>query len=211
MKRPLVKLLLQAAPAIVVLASWEIIVAILPRYDFIIGSPLGILREFNAVIAEENLPRDIGITMLEALLGFLAGTTIGTAVGLALWGSKTVNEIARPYLIAFGSVPVFALGPALIFWFGTGIWSKVVLGFLVTFVIAAVQAHTGASEADPNLLRLIKAFGGTRLQAFFTIIIPSATISTCTIRKKSSIINDHRFTARDSSHAQYNSQHQRRV
>ena len=35
--------------------------------------------------------------------------------------------------------------------------------------------------------------------------------ATCTIRKKSSIINDHRFTARDSSHAQYNSQHQRRV
>ena len=38
-----------------------------------------------------------------------------------------------------------------------------------------------------------------------------AKIATCTIRKKSSIINDHRFTARDSSHAQYNSQHQRRV
>lgn len=176
MRRPLTKLLLQAAPAIAVLVSWQMLVAIVPDYDFTIGSPFGILREFNTVIVEENLPRDIGVTMLEALLGFCAGTTIGTAVGLALWGSKTVYEITRPYLIALGSVPVFALGPALIFWFGTGIWSKVVLGFLVTFVIAAVQAHTGASEADPNLLRLIKAFGGTRLQAFFKIIIPSATI-----------------------------------
>jgi NitT/TauT family transport system permease protein len=39
-----------------------------------------------------------------------------------------------------------------------------------------VQAHTGASQADPNLLRLIKAFGGTRFQAFIDVIIPSATI-----------------------------------
>ena len=84
--------------------------------------------------------------------------------------------VARPYLVALGSVPVFALGPVLIFWFGTGIWSKVVLGFLSTFVIALTQAYTGATEADPNLLRLTKAFGGTRSQAFSKIIVPSATI-----------------------------------
>ena len=170
------KLALQAAPAIVLLVAWQVLVSTVPSYDFTVGSPLGISREFYTLAVEGNLPRDIGVTTLEAVLGFLAGSTIGTTVGLALWGSKIVYEIARPYLIALGSVPVFALGPALIFWFGTGIWSKVVLGFLVTFVIAVVQAHTGAMGADPNLLRLIKAFGGTRVQAFAKIIVPSATI-----------------------------------
>lgn len=176
MRDRITKLVLQAAPAIVLLAAWQVLVSAVPSYDFTVGSPLGISREFYTLAAEGNLPRDIGVTTLEAVLGFLSGSTIGTTVGLALWGSRRVYEIARPYLIALGSVPVFALGPALIFWFGTGIWSKVVLGFLVTFVIAVVQAHTGAMEADPNLLRLIKAFGGTRVQVFAKIIVPSATI-----------------------------------
>ena len=147
-----------------------------PPYDFTAGSPLGIAREFQTLATSGNLARDFGVTALEALLGFAAGTIIGTSAGLAMWTSRTVFIISRPYLVALGAVPVFAFGPVLIFWFGTGIWSKVVLGFLSTFVVALVQAYTGATEADPNLLRLTQAFGGTRSQMFFKIVVPSATI-----------------------------------
>jgi NitT/TauT family transport system permease protein len=170
------QLALQLAPAVIVLSLWQAAAVVNPGYDFTTGSPLGIAREFAALWAVGNLPLDFAITGVEAILGFLAGTVIGTSVGLAMWTSRIVFLIARPYLIALGAVPVFALGPALIFWFGTGIWSKVVLGFLSTFVIALVQAYTGATEADPNLLRLTEAFGGTRRQMFFKIIVPSATI-----------------------------------
>lgn len=170
------RIALQITPAVFIIAVWQIIVRAVPRYDFTIGSPAGIIREFNTLIAAGNLPRDIGVTALEAVLGFAAGSTFGTAVGLLMWTSRTVFTITRPYLVALGAVPVFALGPVLIFWFGTGIWSKVVLGFLSTFVVALVQAHTGATEADPNLIRLTYAFGGRRSQTFFKIIVPSATI-----------------------------------
>jgi NitT/TauT family transport system permease protein len=167
---------LQIAPAIIALAVWQAVVSASPRSDFTVGSPAGIIREFRVLAQAGNLWRDFGVTALEAILGFLAGSVIGTSVGLAMWTSRTVFMVARPYLIALGAVPVFALGPVLIFWFGTGIWSKVVLGFLSTFVIALVQAYTGAIEADPNLLRLTKAFGGTRWQAFCKIVVPSAMI-----------------------------------
>jgi NitT/TauT family transport system permease protein len=166
----------QIAPAVLILAAWQAIVSARPNYDFTVGSPGGILREFRVLAAIGSLPRDISVTALEAVLGFAAGTALGTAIGLLMWTSRTVFIIARPYLVALGAVPVFALGPVLIFWFGTDIWSKVVLGFLSTFVVALVQAYTGAIEADPNLIRLTQAFGGTRSQAFFKIIIPSATI-----------------------------------
>lgn len=167
---------LQIAPAILVLSLWQAAVARNPSYDFTAGSPGGIFREFKVLWASGNLVYDFAITALEAVLGFIAGTAIGTATGLAMWISRAVFLIARPYLVALGAVPVFALGPALIFWFGTGIWSKVVLGFLSTFVVALTQAYTGANEADPNLLRLTQAFGGTRRQMFFKIVVPSATI-----------------------------------
>lgn len=176
MKNRIGQIALQIAPIVVVLVVWQAIVGSSPRFDFTVGSPVGIVREFWVLTQAGNLWRDIGVTALEAILGFIVGTTLGTAVGLAMWTSRTVFMIARPYLVALGSVPVFALGPVLIFWFGTGIWSKVVLGFLSTFVIALVQSYTGATEADPNLLRLTKAFGGTRSQAFFKIVVPSASI-----------------------------------
>lgn len=169
-------LCLQLIPALTVIFLWDLIVTRSPRLDFTIGSPAGILNEFGVLVRTGTLGRDFGITTLEAILGFLSGTVVGTAVGLALWTSRTVFLIARPYLVALGAVPVFALGPVLIFWFGTGIWSKVVLGFLSTFIIALVQAYTGATEADPNLLKLTNAFGATRSQTFLKIIVPSATL-----------------------------------
>jgi NitT/TauT family transport system permease protein len=176
LKNHIGQVVLQVLPAVVALSAWQVIANISPHFDFTIGSPLGIVREFNVLAQAGTLWRDFAITALETILGFFAGSTSGTAIGLAMWTSRAVFIVARPYLVALGAVPVFALGPVLIFWFGTGIWSKVVLGFLSTFVIALVQAYTGANEADPNLIRLTKAFGGTRWQTFCKIIAPSAAI-----------------------------------
>jgi len=174
--RKLAFLALQLAPAVAVICLWELMALSRPELDFTVGSPLGIIRECAALWNRGSLPRDIAVTSVEAFLGFLAGVVLGTLFGLTMWTSRTVFVISRPYLVALGSVPVFALAPVFVFWFGTGIWSKVVLGFLSTFVVAVVQAHTGATEADPNLLRLIAAFGGSRLDAFRKVIVPSAMI-----------------------------------
>lgn len=172
----MVQFALQLMPLIVAVVVWQAMVSATPGYDFTFGSPQGIAREVGVLTAEGSLWSNVGVTAIEAVLGFLAGSAVGTMVGLTLWLSKTAYTIARPYLIALGAVPVFALAPVLIFWFGTGIWSKVVLGFLSTFVVAVSQAHTGAKEADPNLIRLTQAFGGTKAQVFLKIIVPSAAI-----------------------------------
>jgi NitT/TauT family transport system permease protein len=158
------------------LVSWQALGNAFPHYDFAFGTPLGIAREFKVLLQAGNLLRDLGVTALEALLGFITGSLIGTMIGLSLWLSRTAYIITRPYLVALGSIPVFALAPVLIFWVGTGMLSKITLGFLSTFVIAVAQAYTGATEADQNLLRLTQAFGGSRMQSFRKIIVPSAAI-----------------------------------
>jgi NitT/TauT family transport system permease protein len=168
--------LLTSLPALVVLSAWQFAVFIRPNLEFFLGSPSGIAREGWALLRTGDLLRDLKVTLWEAVLGFSFGSLFGTIAGLSFWGSRLVYQIARPYLIALGSVPVFALGPILIFWFGTEMKTKIVLGFLSTFVVATVQAYAGASEADPNLLHLTTAFGGGRAAQFSKIIAPSATI-----------------------------------
>lgn len=171
-----IKILLQLLPGISILILWQAYIAVNPKSDFYLGSPLGIGREFYSLLFHGNLLEDSGVTMFEAILGFLFGTSCGTLFGLSLWLSKIVYDIAKPYLIILGALPVFALGPILIFWFGTGMLSKIVIGFLTTFVIALVQAYNGAIQTDKNLLVLIQSFGGSRIDSFRKVVVPSSLI-----------------------------------
>ena len=167
---------LRITPGLAILVGWQVLISLKPSYEFYMGSPTGIARELLTSIRAGAFQRDVSITALETVSGFLIGSTMGTFCGLMLWYSNSAYNIARPYIVSLGSIPVFALGPILIFWFGTGLLSKIFLGLLSTFTIALVQAHTGASEADPNLQNLLRVFGATRTQIFFKVIAPAATI-----------------------------------
>lgn len=175
-KKPALMGLLRLLPAVVVLVLWQFGVSYAPKLDFTMGSPIGIIQEIGVLIKAGTLFRDFGATLLETILGFLAGTVIGTVLGLLLWGTRTAYDLLRPYLLALGALPIIALGPMMIFWFGTGMLSKVILGFLATVVVAITQSYSGASEADADLLRMVQAFGGTRRQAFCKIVLPSAAL-----------------------------------
>jgi len=168
--------LLRLLPALALLTVWQVASNQWPNLDFTTGSPVGIAREFRVLIGTESFLRDVGITLAETVLGFLTGTIVGTALGLFLWGMRTTYAVLRPYLLALGALPIVALGPMMIFWFGTGMLSKVVLGFLATVVTAVTQSYMGAREADSDLLRMVQAFGGTRRQAFWKIVVPSAAL-----------------------------------
>ncbi|MGH6810801.1 MAG: ABC transporter permease [Methylocella sp.] len=168
--------LLRLLPALALLTVWQLAANQWPNLDFTTGSPVGIARELRVLIGTETLFRDFGITLGEAVLGFLTGTVAGTALGLFLWSMRTAYDVLRPYLLALGALPIVALGPMMIFWFGTGMLSKVVLGFLATVVIAITQSYTGAHEADSDLLKMVQAFGGSCRQAFWKIVVPSAAL-----------------------------------
>jgi NitT/TauT family transport system permease protein len=168
--------LVKVIPGILALVFWQFIVWLRPENEFFIGSPIGVIRELVILVANGSLFVDILVTSYEAVTGFIVGSITGTCLGLALWSSDRLQSIARPYIGVLGAVPIFALGPIVIFWFGTGILSKIVLGFLSTFAIAVAQAYTGAVEADENLQKLLRAFGASRMQIFTKLIIPSSAV-----------------------------------
>ena len=57
---------------------------------------------------------------METLLGFFIGNVMGTLIGLALWYSRFVSRVVQPFIVALGSIPIIALAPICIIWFGTG-------------------------------------------------------------------------------------------
>ena len=144
------------------LVIWEILVAGSKISQFLYSSPIQILNILMKDISNFTLIYNSFITFYETIVGFIIGNLIGISIGLGLWYSRTAFKIAKPYIIVLGSIPIFALAPLLIIWFGTGILSKIVLVILSTLILAMVQSYRGASEIDKNkvnFMTLIVFFG----------------------------------------------------
>lgn len=166
----------QIIPLLLFLIFWEILVRLNERSVFFFGLPSKIISYLFSKTLDGSLVVDFTLTFSEAFIGFVLGNLVGTLIGLGLWYSKTAFQIARPYIIALGSAPIFALAPLLIIWFGTGMFSKVMIAALSTVFVALFQAYMGALEVKKSHLMLMQTFGATKHQIFAKIIVPSAIV-----------------------------------
>jgi NitT/TauT family transport system permease protein len=163
-------------PLVVFIVTWELFVRGNRERLFFFGSPIRVAGYLWAKTLDLSLPIDFLVTLGEALAGFIIGNLIGTAAGLILWYSRTAFVIAKPYIVALGSAPIFALAPILIIWFGTGVLSKIMIASLSTVFIALLQAYTGASEVSSDYVRLMKTFGSSKGQIFRKVIAPASIV-----------------------------------
>jgi NitT/TauT family transport system permease protein len=167
---------LRVLPLLVGLGVWEWYVTGDNQRIFFFGQPSAIGKHFWQNLLNGSLFVDAGTTLLEVVAGFLLGNIVGTMLGLALWYSKTTFAIARPYIIALGTAPIFALAPLLVIWFGTGLLSKIMIAMFSTLFIALFQAYTGASEVRLEHLQLMRTFRATKHQTFRKVVAPAAIV-----------------------------------
>lgn len=166
--------LLQLLAVLVFFLVWEAGVRVGWISEFLIGKPSGIWAIFIKSMMDGSLLWDTGYTLFEALLGFVAGTAIGSVLGLAMWYSVFVARLVEPFIVAINSVPKIALAPIVLLWFGTGLVSKVALVISMTAVVALIAAYQAAKDADKDLQALLYSMGGSKHQIFYGVIVPSA-------------------------------------
>ena len=117
---------------VVVGAGWETAARLSPGTAFFLASPSEILLALRDMSRAGTLMTDTSTTAQEALAGLLIGTAVGTLFGLSLWLSDTAAKVTRPFILILGTLPVFAVAPLLIVWFGIGFRMKVALATLAT-------------------------------------------------------------------------------
>jgi NitT/TauT family transport system permease protein len=167
-------LLCQIALLIAFLAFWEWATAQNKQTAFLFGSPSAIAGFLVTMWQDGSLVRDTWVTGLETILGFVMGNVLGTALGLSLWYSRFVSRVVQPFIIALGSIPIIALAPIVIIWFGTGLASKVAMSTLSVVVVALVTSYKGAMSVDPDQVNLMRTLGARKGQIFRKLVVPAS-------------------------------------
>ncbi|MBV9560756.1 MAG: ABC transporter permease [Bradyrhizobium sp.] len=167
-------LVTQLAILIVFLAFWEHATPKNSAAAFMFGSPSAIAGFLGQMVRDGSLWRDTSITGMETLLGFFVGNLVGTLIGLSLWYSRFVSRVVEPFVIALGSIPIIALAPIVIIWFGTGLISKVAMSTLSVVIVALVTSYKGAVGVDPDQINLMKTLGASKFQIFRKLVVPAS-------------------------------------
>ena len=158
----------------VLLALWQWATDGAKVNEFLFGSPSAIFGHLVAMFQDGSVWIDARVTGLETLGGFLLGNLLGTVLGLSLWFSRFVSRVVQPFVIALGSVPIVALAPIAIIWFGTGFSSKLAMATLSVVVVALVVAYKGALGVDPDQINLMRSLGASRRQIFRLLVLPAS-------------------------------------
>jgi NitT/TauT family transport system permease protein len=167
-------LVCQIALLVAFLAFWEWMAARDRQTAFLFGSPSAIAGFLVTMWQDGSLVRDTWVTGLETVLGFVMGNVLGTALGLSLWYSRFVSRVVQPFIIALGSIPIIALAPIVIIWFGTGLASKVAMSTLSVVVVALVTSYKGAMSVDPDQVNLMRTLGARKSQIFRKLVVPAS-------------------------------------
>lgn len=156
------------------LVLWEAVVRIERLPAFILPSPGQVAVRFWQAVLDGSLLRHSAITLLEVLVGLLAGSLLATILGYLLSKSQLLERLAAPYLVASQAIPIVAVAPLLVIWFGPGMFSKVLICALIVFFPVLVNTVVGLRAVPENLRDLMHSLHASRAQMLRYLEVPAA-------------------------------------
>lgn len=151
---------------------WEIYVRATGIDPLLLPPPSAVARY---IAGNTGLLASNGLTTLaELLIGFASGVVIGLSLGILMQVWRWFRAAAYPWLVATQMVPIPAVAPILVLWFGFTIVPKAATVALVCFFPIAVNTVDGLSSVNPELIRLLRTFGAGPWKILSVAALPSA-------------------------------------
>ncbi len=158
--------------AVAIVAIWEIVVRANLLSSHFLPSPSTIAQALVLnwdTIYDNTIP-----TLLETVLGLFAATALGLLLAVLLDFSAWLRRAIYPLLIISQTIPIVAIAPLMLIWFGFDIGPKVIVVTLYCFFPIAVATADGLASAEPDLLKLLKSMGASRWQILWLVRLPGA-------------------------------------
>ncbi len=173
-KNTLRSLFWAALSILIALVLWELVAHLKQMPAFILPPPEMVARRFLLALADGSLVVNTAYTLLEVLLGLVIGVGIATLLGYGLAKSPRFEKLASPYIVASQSIPIVAIAPLLIIWFGPGLLSKVLICALIVFFPVLINTVVGMRTVSEDLRDLMLSLQATHSQTFRLLEVPAA-------------------------------------
>src|SRR6266478_5919581 len=159
-------------PAVVVTAATELAVRQGWVPSFLVPAPSSVVASLF-----HDWPELWGATFNTAnasLVGFAMSAVIGSLIAIALSSAAWVQRAFYPYAVFFQTVPIIAIAPLLVIWFGYGMRTVVASAFIVSIFPVIANTLTGLLSTDPALRDLFRLYGASTSVTLFKLRFPAA-------------------------------------
>jgi ABC-type nitrate/sulfonate/bicarbonate transport system permease component len=156
----------------VVIVAWEVIVRLRDTPTWFIPKPTEVAREM--VESRALLWRHTWTTLQEMLLGLALAFVLGVLLAVMIASSRLVERSIYPAVVASQAIPIIALAPILLIWFGYGMTPKVIVVVLTCFFPIVVSMVDGLRAAEADALALLRSMGASRWQVMRIVRVPAA-------------------------------------
>jgi NitT/TauT family transport system permease protein len=157
---------------VIFIGGWELINRLFDVPPYLFPKPTDIVQagadEFR------NLLLSVTTTFIEAVLGFALSVVFGVAGAILLSVSKMVEKSVYPYAIVLQTIPIVAIAPIIVIWFGAGMTAVVLIAFLIGFFPMLSNTLIGLNSTDHNMKNLFYLYNASRMQTMLRLRLPAA-------------------------------------
>ena len=164
--------LLPIALLVLVLAGWEIGVRITDTPRWFLPAPSEVASE--TVESRKLLWAHTRTTLTEVLVGYGIAAVVGVISAIGIASSRIAERAIYPAIVASQAIPIIALAPILLIWFGYGLTPKVIVVVLLCFFPIAVNMADGLRAIDQDAVALLRSMGANRWQIMRIVRIPTS-------------------------------------
>lgn len=162
----------------VVLAVWQVLLSAFDVSDFVAKGPLDVwqwlMADDDAAENREIVFGRLGVTLVHAFIGFVAGLVLALVVALAFQLSKGIEAALMPVAMLLRSVPLVAMAPVITLIFGRDVMGVAVIGAIVVLFPALVNIVFGLRSASPQMNDLIAVYGGGKATQLVKVALPTS-------------------------------------
>jgi NitT/TauT family transport system permease protein len=158
------------------LVAWVVVMEGLTRRGivpaYLIPPPFEVLRALHESRAE--ILTALGGTLFSASCGLGLSFVLGTAAALVLSASPLLYRAFHPYAVFFQTVPIIAIAPLLVIWFGFGTPTVIASSMICSVFPIIAATLLGLKSTEPALVDLFRLYGASKGDLFLKLRIPHA-------------------------------------
>ena len=155
------------------IVCWYILLAVTDLPAFILPAPHTVIHRLVEEFRQGQLLYHIAITIFEFVIGLILGSFVAIIAGYLIAHSKRVETILAPILTASQAIPVVAIAPLFVLWFGPGLFSKILVCAIIIFFPVLVNTIHGLKNISPELIALFKSLDASRIDSIRLLEIPA--------------------------------------